>query len=93
MSVPEDIYFGYMIPANLALFVGLHFFFRKNSQSALFYLERAKEYVSDKLRVGIIFVVIALAAGFFLNMVPKTLTYIFYLLADLCRWLLYLFFS
>ena len=84
MRVSEDTYFEYMIPANIALFVGVHLFFRQNnSRSALIYLERAKHFVSDKLRVGIVFVVIGFTAGLFLNSVPGSITYFFYLLSML----------
>ena len=79
MSVSEDVYYSYMIPANLALFVGLHLIFRKNVQSAFIYLDRAKKYVADKLRVGFVFVIVGFVAGFFLNLMPTALNYIFYL--------------
>ncbi|HTQ64346.1 MAG TPA: hypothetical protein VMI12_06085 [Puia sp.] len=83
MRVPADVYFGYMIPANLALFTSLHLIFKKNSEFALTYLERAKSYVSDKLWVGVFFIVIGLIANLFLRMVPSDLTFIFYLLSML----------
>lgn len=84
MRVPEDDYFAYLIPANIALFIGLHFFFKKNNTaSAYHYMLRAKQFVSDKLRVGIVFIVIGFVANFFLNSVPIALNYFFYLLAML----------
>jgi hypothetical protein len=84
MRVSEDVYFDYMIPANIALFVGVHMFFRtNNARSALVYLERAKQFVSDKLRVGIVFVVVGFTAGLFLNIIPGSFTYFFYLLSML----------
>ncbi len=83
MRIPEERYFSYLIPANIALFVGLHLVFRKNTQLALVYLERAKVYVADNLKVGIAFVVIGLLASQFKTMVPDALSFIAYLLSML----------
>jgi len=42
MRVPEDRYFGFLIPANLALFAGVHLFFNKRRMNARKYVENPK---------------------------------------------------
>lgn len=83
MRVPEDIYFSYLIPANLAFFGGLHLVFKKSVQNAREYVEKAKAYVSGNLKVGIAFVVIGLASSQFKSMVPASIGFVFYLLSML----------
>lgn len=63
MRVPQDDYFGYLIPANLALFAGVNFFTRK------FTAERIKdlffqltEKARDKGKVGIVLTAIGFVA-------------------------------
>lgn len=83
MWVPEDEYFAYLIPGNLAFFAGLHFFFYKRTRLALEYMERAKAYVADKTRVGVVLVTVGVLASQFIRLVPDSITFIFYLLSML----------
>lgn len=83
MWVPEDVYYSYVIPANLAFFAGLHLFAYKRTRLALAYMERAKAYVADKTKVGVVLVIVGILASQFLRLVPESITFIFYLLAML----------
>jgi len=79
MGVPEETYFDYLIPANLALFAGLNLVFYKNTRNAVVYVERAKAYVADKTKVGVTFIAIGLVSTQFMGHVPESLSFIFYL--------------
>lgn len=83
MRVPEDRYFGFLIPANLALFAGVHLFFNKRKLNAKQYVENAKAYVANKSKVGFIFVGIGIFGAELKNAVPDSITFVFYLLGML----------
>jgi hypothetical protein len=83
MKVPEETYFAYMIPANLAFYAGLQFFFKDNLSFARVYMQRAREHALGKKKVGIWFIVTGLICGQLKQFVPEALTFVFALLAML----------
>jgi hypothetical protein len=83
MRVPEETYFAFMIPANLAFFAGLQFFFKKNVNFAREYMQRAREHALGKTNVGIWFIVTGLICGQLKRFMPEALTFVFALLAVL----------
>jgi hypothetical protein len=83
MQVPEDTYFAYMIPANLAFYAGLQFFFKDNVNFARVFMKRAREHALGKKNVGIWFIVTGLICGQLKRFMPEALTFVFALLAML----------
>ncbi|HTI91479.1 MAG TPA: hypothetical protein VL727_12880 [Puia sp.] len=83
MRVPEETYFAYLIPANIALFIGLHLVYHKKARYALPYMDKVRTYLSDKLIVGIVFIAVGLVASVFSPLVPDSLAYVFNLLSML----------
>jgi hypothetical protein len=83
MRVPKETYFEFLIPANLALYAGLHLFLNKNTHNARNYLERAREHAAGKLKIGIWFIVIGLICGQLKRLMPEALVFVFALLAML----------
>ena len=81
--VPEDTYFAFLIPANIAFFIGLHLVFKKKVQNARIYIDRARIYVANNQKVAIAFIVIGLIAAQLKNSVPASVGFVFYLLAML----------
>jgi hypothetical protein len=95
MRVPEDYYFDFMLPANLALFFGVNFFLRKyKTEDYVALIKRLPIYLKDKGQVGIVFTVIGFICTFFTNYVPDILSFIFYL-ASMLKYVgpLYVYFS
>lgn len=83
MRIPEDVYFGYLIPANVAFFAGLHLVFKKNTQYARVFIDRARVYVANNQKVAIAFIVIGLIAAQVKDSAPSVIGFVFYLLAML----------
>lgn len=83
MRIPEDVYFSYLIPANIAFFAGLHLVFRKNIAFPRQFIERARVYVANNQKVAIAFIVIGLVAAQFKDNVPAAIGFILYLVAML----------
>jgi hypothetical protein len=83
MRVPEEVYYNFLIPSNLALFAGVNFFTRKFSASKIrgLYNELA-EKAQDKGKIGIVLTIIGFFATF-LDNVGGSLSFVFYLLSML----------
>lgn len=81
MRIPEDQYFAYLIPANLALFAGLHLVFYKKKRNAKLYIEKAKAYVANKSKVGYVFIGMGIVAAQLKDAVPGAITFVFYLMS------------
>ncbi len=83
MRVTQDVYFGYLIPANLALFAGLNFFTRKFTAVHIKELfNQLKEKAKGKSKVGIVLTVIGFVATF-LDNGGSSLSFVFHLFAML----------
>ena len=83
MRVPEDVYFGYLIPANVVFFAGLHLIFRKNVNRPRYFVERAKTYVAKNQVVAYVFIAVGLVSMQIKDSVPAGIGFVFYLLAML----------
>ncbi|MGN6492506.1 MAG: hypothetical protein ACTHLE_10965 [Agriterribacter sp.] len=83
MGVPAEIYFSYLIPANLALFSGAHLIFYRNRRSAITYVTAAKKALQGKSYIGIIFIIVGLLSNFSASFVPDSIAFVFYLLSML----------
>lgn len=81
MRVPEDVYYAYLIPANLALFAGLNFIFYKRKLDAVALVDRAKAYVANKSKIGFFFVGVGVMASQLVRSVPGSITFIFYMMS------------
>lgn len=83
MRVPEDVYFAYLIPANLALFAGVSFLSRKFTASWIKDLFiKLIENAKDKGEIGIILTVIGFFATF-LDNGGSSLSFVFHLFSML----------
>jgi hypothetical protein len=83
MRVPEDVFYNFLIPSNLALFAGVSFFTRKFSSSKIkdLFNELAKN-AQDKGKIGIVLTIIGFLATF-LDTIGGSLSFVFYLLSML----------
>jgi hypothetical protein len=82
MRVPEDAYYEFLIPANLALFFGLNFFTKTiNSLEIKELVFRLPEAARDKGKVGIVLSLIGFLATFIENYAIGS--YVFHLLSML----------
>lgn len=83
MRVPIEEYYGYMIPATLALIVGLkvNIFFRKTTYPIhQQYMINMKKYLSDMKWQGLWLVAAGILASFLQPYVPSALGFLFFLL-------------
>jgi hypothetical protein len=94
MPVPEDVYYNFLIPANLALFTGVNLLTRKFTPLKIkdLFNELAVK-AQDKGKMGIVLTIIGFFATF-LNNVGGPLSFVFYLMSML-KYVgpLYIFFS
>jgi hypothetical protein len=80
MRVPEDDYYGFMIPANLALFFGVNLLTRKiKSEEFKARLALLKVYCKDKASLGIAFTAVGIISSTIDQYVPDALSFVFYL--------------
>ena len=84
MKVPEEEYFTYMIPANLAFFVGMNQLSKKR-----YFIDHRKfidnivKYSAGKGTIGIVLTLIGLFATLFLDAVPASFAHILFLFSML----------
>jgi hypothetical protein len=83
MRVPEDAYYNFLIPSNLALFAGLSFFSRKfNALRIKNLFDQLTKKAKDKGKIGIVLTIIGFLSSF-LNNSGSSLAFVFYLLSML----------
>jgi hypothetical protein len=83
MRVPEDLYYGFMIPANLALIVGTERSSRVNNRDVIrSILEKLKKNPHNA-KIGIVLTLVGFFAALLQNFVPQALAFILYLIAML----------
>ena len=83
MRVPEETYFNFLIPSNLALFAGLSFYARKFTALRIKDLfNQLVEKAKDKGKIGIVLTIIGFFATF-LDHMGGSLSFVFYLLSML----------
>lgn len=79
MRVDEATYFSFLIPCNIALFLGVNFLIRKyKSEDYKQMISKLVEYAKGKGKIGIVFTVI----GFVSSLLPAqgaSLSFVFYL--------------
>jgi hypothetical protein len=83
MRVPVDKYYAYMLPATLALIIGLksNIFFRSSTYPVHEqYMLNVKSYLSDMKWQGFILILIGVVASFLQQYAPGGLGFIFFLL-------------
>jgi hypothetical protein len=86
MRVPSDDYYSFMLPATIALIVGLKtplFFKTKIFKNQVLYMRRAEEYVKPLKWQGLILVAIGLLGSFIQGFVPAALSHVMYLMSYL----------
>jgi len=67
MSVSEDVYYSFIVPASLLMIFGMKIpllSVRQNSKMILTALEKSKNYLKDKSNIGITLMFIGIIAGF-----------------------------
>lgn len=83
MRIPEEVYYNFLIPCNLALFAGANFFTKKFSSSKIRELfNNLAEKAQDKGKIGIVLTVIGFFATF-LDNIGGSLSFVFHLLSML----------
>ncbi|RTL57190.1 MAG: hypothetical protein EKK37_14160 [Sphingobacteriales bacterium] len=100
MSVNEEVYYGYMLLAVMALIVGLRFPIR-GIQPVVgtpdFYrntVNNIKEHLKGKEKTGLLLIVIGFSFGFFEKLLPETLDYFLFLFSKLIYvGIMYIYFS
>ncbi|MBI1780017.1 MAG: hypothetical protein HYR66_01390 [Sphingobacteriales bacterium] len=100
MSVNEDAYYGYMLPAVIALIIGLRFPLR-GIQPVIgtpdFYritVNGIKEHLKGKEKTGLLLIAIGFSFGIFEKFLPQTLAYFLFLFSKLIYvGIIYIYFS
>jgi hypothetical protein len=83
MRVPEDDYYSFLIPANLALFFSVNFLIRNiKTVDYKLIMENLKRYVASKAKIGIVLTVIGFFSSFLIN-TDTPFTFVFYLFSML----------
>jgi len=85
MPIPSDEYFSFALPGTLMMVLGLRLpLFRSPFVThPRLYIERAKEDLKGKRKVGLILLIIGVISGFLNFIVPAGLKQVFYLLIHL----------
>lgn len=83
MAVPEIVYMNYVVPACTALLIGLYFPFTSERIINHEDIEKITEFLEDKKYLGYIIAGIGIAAGFSGKFLPKSLSFLFFLLSGL----------
>ena len=86
MFIDAETYFAYVVPAAIAMIIGLVLPFRsKNAQtqSVKDAISRTKQYLEEKSNIGRVLIVIGTSALFLKIFSPYELEYVFYLLEKL----------
>lgn len=100
MSVTEEVYYGYMIPAVVALIIGLRFPV-KGIQPVIgtpdFYsakVESIKEKLKGQERTGVTLIIIGFSFGVFERILPESLSYFLFLFSKMIYvGIMYIYFS
>jgi hypothetical protein len=95
MPVTAEEYFSFMIPANVALMIGLKLPIYTNiKDQPVRYIHYARQYLANKGNIGYYIILIGLLSSVLKQFIGGGLAYIFYLMANLTFvGLFYLYFS
>ncbi len=83
MAVDEETYMNYVVPACAALVLGLYFPFSDERIINDEDIQKIKDFISDKQYLGYLIAAIGLAAGFAGKFLPKSLSFLFFLLSGM----------
>jgi hypothetical protein len=83
MSVPEEVYMGYIVPFCFAMILGLYFPLADERIVNFEDITRLKAYLAENPMIGYVFTVVGLAAGFTGHYLPRSLTFLMFLLTNL----------
>ena len=83
MDVDEATYMHYVVPACAALVIGLYFPITDERIINEEDIQKLKEFISDKQLLGYLIAAIGLAAGFAGKFLPKSLSFLFFLLSGM----------
>jgi hypothetical protein len=97
MGVPEEVYYGFMLPAIIALIIGLKLplqFRAVGIKQLSVYINNAKSHLIGKGNLGILLIIIGVVSGVFQLFIPGELNYVAYLFGKLLYvGILYTFYS
>jgi hypothetical protein len=84
MRVPEETYYSFMIPANVALYLGVNRYHKKiESLKIKEYVKSLDRKLADKGKVGIILIVVGFLSSIIFPYVPGPLEFVFFLFSML----------
>ncbi len=83
MAVPEEQYMNYVVPACIALLTGMYFPFTNERVIDAEDISKITIFLSDKKYLGYLLAGIGIAAGFAGSFLPKSLSFLFFLLSGL----------
>jgi hypothetical protein len=83
MDVPEDVYMNYVVPACAALLVGMYFPFSSERIINHEDIDAIKAFLADKKYLGYLIAGIGIVSGFAGGFLPKSLSFLFFLLSGL----------
>lgn len=83
MAVDEAQYMNYVVPACAAMLLGLYFPFTDERIINHEDIEKITKFIEDKKYLGYMLAAIGLAAGFGSKYLPKSLSFLFFLLSGL----------
>ena len=83
MAVPEEEYMNYVVPACIALLTGMYFPFTDERVIDLEDINKITIFLNDKKYLGYLIAFIGIAAGFAGEYLPKSLSFLFFLLSGL----------
>ncbi len=83
MAVDETTYMNYVVPACAAMLVGLYFPFTSERVINKEDIDQVKIFLNDKQYLGFLLAGIGLLAGFAGSFLPKSLSFLFFLLSGL----------
>jgi hypothetical protein len=81
MPIPSETYYSYVLPAVLAMAIGLRIPFKKLrvNPNPTIYLENVKSYLKNKPNLGLILIAIGIFSGLLDFLSPANLKQVFYL--------------
>ncbi len=83
MAVDEATYMHYVVPACAALVIGLYLPLTDERIINEEDIQKLKDFISDKQFLGYLIVAIGLAAGFSSKFLPRSLSFLFFLLSGM----------
>ena len=97
MGVPQETYYGFMLPAVIAMIIGMKFplQLQQNSERQFsLYISRIRTYLAGKGNLGVLLIMIGVVSGFLQAFMPGELRYVAFLFNKLLFvGILYTFFS